>query len=175
MEKKALGIVAVGIVASLALGSIGIATAATVKSGSKTKNTTQTATSDRPARSDDTTGAPHGHRGGGKPDGKRGFGGGGDIAEAIANLSKTTEDEIMKLRAAGTSFNDIAKAKGLTAEAVIAEITRIETAELDAAVKAGTLTEAQRTEILAGMPAHLTEELAETHAIGGTRQGRPRW
>ena len=49
----------------------------------------------------------------------------------------------------------------------LAEATKIETAELDAAVKASPMTEAERTRILAGLQAHLSEELTETHALPG--------
>ena len=79
----------------------------------------------------------------------------------------------MAQRASGTSFADIAKAEGISTQELLAEVTRIETAELDAAVKAGTVTDAQRTEILAGMQAHLQEELTETHALPGDGDGGP--
>ena len=51
----------------------------------------------------------------------------------------------MQQRAAGKSFAQIAKAYGVSTDELLAERVRIEKAELDAAVEAGTLTEAQRT------------------------------
>ena len=97
----------------------------------------------------------------------RRLGGGGDLAEALADLSGKDEATIMQQRAAGKSFAAIAKSYGVSESALLAEATKIETAELDAAVKAGQLTEAQRTEILSGLQARLEEELTETHAFGG--------
>jgi len=98
-------------------------------------------------------------------------GGPGDLAEALANLSGKDEATIMQQRAAGTSFAELAKSYGVSESDLLAEATKIETAELDAAVKAGQLTEAQRTEILDGLEAHLKEELTETHAMGGPGDG----
>ena len=55
---------------------------------------------------------------------------------------------------------------------LLAEATRLETASLDAAVKAGTMTEAQRTERLSTMQTRLNDQLTETHAFGsGGGQG----
>jgi hypothetical protein len=50
---------------------------------------------------------------------------------------------------------------------LIAKATALVKADLDARVKAGTMTAAERTTALKGLNAHLTEELTETHAIGG--------
>ncbi len=94
-------------------------------------------------------------------------GGGGDIAQALAKLSGKSESTIMTARASGKSFADIAKAEGVGTDELLAETTRIETAELDAAVKAGQMTAAERTELLSGLQAHLKEELTETHTLQG--------
>ena len=116
-----------------------------------------------------------GHGGPGGPDGGRGqgFGGAGDIPEALAELSGKDASTIMQQRAAGKSFAQIAKAYGVSTDELLAETVRIEKAELDAAVEAGTLTEAQRTEILSGLQAGLKAELAETHAMGAHESGSP--
>ena len=63
----------------------------------------------------------------------------------------------------GKSFAEIAKAEGVGTDELLAEATAIEKAELDAAVKAGKLTAAQRTEVLSGLQAQLKEELTEVH------------
>ena len=73
----------------------------------------------------------------------------------------------MAQRAAGKSFAEIAKAEGVGTDDLLAEATRIETAELDAAVKAGQMTAAERGRVLAGLQAHLKEELTETHTLPG--------
>ena len=80
----------------------------------------------------------------------------------------------MQQRAAGTSFLEIAKAKGITEAQVIAEVTKIETAELDAAVKAGQITEAQRTQYLAALPASIKAGADQHPGHAGSRPGRRR-
>ena len=65
----------------------------------------------------------------------------------------------------------IAKAYGVSTDELLAETVKIEKAELAAAVKAGTLTDAQRTQILSGLQAHLKQELTETHAFGDGGHG----
>ena len=101
-------------------------------------------------------------------------GGGGDIAEALAKLSGKSESTIMTARASGKSFADIAKAKGVGTDELLAETTRIETAELDAAVKAGQMTAAERTELLSGLQAHLKGELHRDARPAGRRRPRLR-
>ena len=76
----------------------------------------------------------------------------------------------MTERAAGRSFAEIAEAEGVGTDELQAEATRIETAELDAAVKADTMTAAECTQALSGLQAYLREELTETHAL--LRDGR---
>jgi uncharacterized protein (DUF433 family) len=118
------------------------------------------------------TGALPAHVGPGHAGGR---GHGGDIADALAKLSGTDVTTIVEKRAAGTSFAQIAKAEGVATDDLLAEATRIETAELDAAVKAGTMTAAERTQIISGLQAHLKEELTETHTLpadGGHGFGR---
>ena len=109
---------------------------------------------------------------GGPGDGRgHGFGGGGDIPEALAKLSGKDASVIMQQRAAGKSFAQIAKAYGVSTDELLAETVKIEKAELEAAVKAGTLTDAQRTQVLSGLQARLKAELTETHAFGDGGHG----
>ncbi len=108
-----------------------------------------------------------GGRGGHGPEGKGGMRGGGVLGEALAALTKTDASTIMEKRAAGTSFAAQAKAAGVTDAELIAKATALVKADLDAAVKDGRMTAAQRTAELKTLKAHLTEELTETHAIGG--------
>jgi len=160
-SRKKWGFITVGLVAALSLGAIGVAGAATSNNATPSPSASAKA---------DGTHVPDGDRDGHTPDGddagRGGHGRGGrDIAEALANLTKTDVSGIMAQRASGTSFAAIAAAKGISTEALLAEATRIETAELDAAVAAGQLTDVQRTQIVAGLQAHLKEELTETHAL----------
>jgi hypothetical protein len=164
VNRKKWGFVIIGIVGALSLGAIGIAGAATDKTATPSPSATAQAGGVQ---------APDGDRDGHIPDGDRGGrgghggGGGGDLAEALANLTNTDAGDIMAQRASGKSFASIAEAKGISTEALLAEATKIETAELDAAVKAGSMGEAERAQILAGLQAHLKEELTETHALPG--------
>ena len=167
-SRKKWGFITVGLVAALSLGAIGVAGAAATRTTAASAATTPaTPAAAATADAECTSDGDHSGRGG---HGR----GGGDLAEALANLTKTDVSDIMAQRASGTSFAAIAQAKGISTQALLAEATRLETAELDAAVKAGHMTDAQRTQILAGLQAHLQEELTETHALpgGGDHHGR---
>ena len=162
-SRKKWGFITVGLVAALSLGAIGVAGAATTKTATPSPSASAKAGG---------THTPDGDRAGHTPDGdhagRGGHGrGGGDIAQALADLTKTDVSAIMTQRAAGTSFAGIAQAKGISTEALLAEATKLETAELDAAVKAGSMTDAQRTQELSTLQAYLQEELTETHALPG--------
>jgi hypothetical protein len=156
--KAKWGFIVVGGVAVLALGAIGVA-------GAAGNDSTATPAPSSPAQPGQ--GYCFDGDGDGPHDGILKEGGPGDLAEALANLSGKDEATIMQQRAAGKSFAELAESYGVSESDLIAEATKIETAELDAAVKAGQITEAQRAEILSGLKAHLEEEIAETHAIGG--------
>ena len=151
--RKAIGFIAVGLAAGLALGSLGIAAAATASNSSTETTSAATAA--------DQTG-----RGPGGPGG-RGFGGMGDIPEALAELSGLTVEEVQTQREAGTSYAAIAKAEGVSTDDLVAATVKIETAELDAAVTAGTLTAAERTSILSSLEANIETALASTDAMRG--------
>ena len=157
-EKKARGLVAVAIAAALALGSIGVAAAAT--SSTETSSAAGTAATDAQ-----------------RPDGPGGHGGpgvatadkvaGGVLAEALADLTDGDASDYMSQRAEGTSFADIAKAEGVSTDDLIAEAVKIETEKLDAALEDGTITQDEYDSAVANLDANLTEELTETHEIGG--------
>ena len=100
-----------------------------------------------------------------------GMGGGGDLAEALAALSGKDQATIMQALASGKTYAELAKAYDVAEADLLAKATAIETAELDAAVKAGQITEAQKAEILSGLQAHLEQELTQTHTFGGHGRG----
>jgi len=172
-SRKKLGLVTVGLVAALTLSVIAVAGAATSDSGGGTASPTPSASAKagEGRTGDGDRHAPDGDVGGRGHNGDGGMGrchrGGGDLAEALASLTKTDVATIMAKRAAGTSFADIAKDEGVSTDDLLGEATRIETAELDGAVEAGWMTEAQRTQELSTLQAHLKEELTETHALPG--------
>jgi hypothetical protein len=165
MERKRnkWGFVVVGAVAVLALGVIAVASAAGNQSASPSPSASAQA---------GQTGAPDSDGDGPHDEGAGGFGrihggGPGDIPEALAKLSGKDVGTIMTARADGKSFAEIARANGVGTDELLAETTRIETAELDAAVKAGEMTAAERTQALSGLQARLKEELNETRALPG--------
>ena len=128
--KAKWGVIIVGAVAALTLGAIGVASAAS--------NSPATPSPDASAQAGQGsgTGQGYGHGRDGDHDGQRGdhagmleAGGPGDLAEALANLSGKDEATIMQQRAAGKSFADIAKSYGVSEADLLAEATKIETAE----------------------------------------------
>jgi hypothetical protein len=164
-KRKKWGFVVVGAVAVLTLGVIAVASAAGTRSASPSPSASSQAGQ---AQTPDCDGdGLHGDGDGGRMHG----GGPGDIPEALAKLSGNDVSTIMTQRAAGTSFAEIAKAEGVGTDELLAEATRIETAELDAAVKAGQMTAAERTQELSGLQARLKEALTETHALGDGGHG----
>jgi len=155
-SRKKRGFVVAGVVAALTLGVIGVASAASTQSQSWSPSAF----------------AQAGVRGAPDPDGdgpRGGFsrGGAADMAEALAKLSGEDVDTIMQQRASGKSFARIAKAYGVSTDELLAATVKIEKAELDAAVEAGTLTDARRTQILSGLDARLKEALTETRPSNG--------
>ena len=173
-SKKKWGFVMVGAVAAVTLGAIAVASAATTTGTAATPSPAASAQADGQHTPDFDGDGPHGGFDG---DG-RGFGRGGgapDMAEALAELSGSDASDIMAQHESGKTFAQIAKAEGVATDELLARATAIEKAELNAAVKAGTLTDAQRTEILSGLQAHLREELTEVHTAGdGHGFGRDR-
>lgn len=110
--------VAAALVAGLALGSVGIASAAT--SASRTATTGPVA----------------------------GFVGicrtaGASLADVVARLTGKTTADIYAERKAGKSFATIASENGVSSATVVSEALKARKAALDAAVTAGTITRAQ--------------------------------
>jgi hypothetical protein len=168
-NRKKWGFVVVGAVAVLTLGVIAVASAAGTQIATPSPSASAQAGQ---AHTPDFDGdGPHGDADGGRLHG----GGPGDIPEALATLSGKDVSAVMTQRAAGKSFAQIAKAEGVATDELLAEATRIETAELDAAVKAGTLTAAERTQELSGLQARLEAAVTQTGALpahGGHGLGR---
>lgn len=118
-------LVAAALVAGLALGSVGVAFAA---------SSTATATAGPGAR----------------------FGAlcrqaGGTIADIVAKVTGQSTADVYAAREKGQSFVDIASAKGVSADKLTADVLAARKTALDAAVKAGTITQAQADTMLANM------------------------
>jgi hypothetical protein len=86
--------------------------------------------------------------------GPPGFGPGGDIGAAATYLGLTPRKLLSALRN-GKSLADVARDQGKTADGLKAALKAAETARLDAAVKAGRLTDAERTRIEADLDQRL--------------------
>ena len=134
-KRKKWGFVVVGAVAVLTLGVIAVASAAGSQSEQSASPSPSASAQAGQAHAPDFDGdGPHGDGDGGRPHPRwrprrhpRG-------ARRLSGKDATT---IMTARAGGKSFAEIAKANGVSTDELLAEATKIETAELDAAVKAG--------------------------------------
>jgi hypothetical protein len=142
--KVAIFVVA-ALVAGLALGSVGIASAATTG----------------------TVGA--------------GLGGimrqaGGTIADIVAELTGKTTAEVYAQRKDGKSFEAIAAEKSISADKVAAEVLAARKTAADAAVKSGTITQAQADAALARMKTRVATKITSAAPAGcdGTGSGAGR-
>ncbi len=119
MKKGRTGIfVAAALVAGLALGSVGIASAAVSKSGTVTA-------------------------GFGAGMARFGRTAGASLADVVAKLTGKTTEDVYTERQAGKSFAEIAGQKGISADKVVSSALTARKSALDAAVKAGTITRVQ--------------------------------
>jgi hypothetical protein len=97
----------------------------------------------------------------------------GHLAAAATYLG-VTEAELQTQLAAGKSLADVAKAKGKSVDGLVSALVADEKKELDAAVKAGRLTQAQADQMLANAKQRFTEMVNGTmpeHGLG--RPGGP--
>jgi hypothetical protein len=101
-----------------------------------------------------------------------GFGPGKSLDAAAKFLGLTDEQLRTQLRS-GKSLADVAKDRGKTADDLKAAMKTAITDELAQAVKDGKLTDAQRTQTLQNLDAHLTDLVNNTPPKGG-RPGGPR-
>ncbi len=105
-------------------------------------------------------GGPHGgdHRGG--------PGGGPVSLDAAASYLGVTPSALRTQLAAGKTLATIATDNGKTTDGLKAALTAAAKKDLDAAVTAGRMTQAQEDKILAGLPARLDQEITEVHTGG---------
>jgi urease alpha subunit len=105
---------------------------------------------------------------------RHGMGGGRVSLDAAATYIGITTAQLRTQLAAGKSLATVATDNGKTAAGLKTALTTAATTELDASVKAGTLTQAQEDKLLAALPARLDDEINETHAGGfGGHDGPP--
>ena len=82
-----------------------------------------------------------------------------------------TSQELWDARAAGKSVADVAKDKNVDLITVVDAVLAAHTAQLDAAVKAGTLTQPQADTMTALMRSHITTQFQATSAVGPMGNG----
>lgn len=100
---------------------------------------------------------------GGPGHGHRGFGGGPVSFDAAATYIGISAADLRTQLEAGKTLAAIATANGKTVDGLKAALTTAAKTDLDAAVKAGKLTQAQEDKILAALPTRLDDEINNTH------------
>jgi hypothetical protein len=117
---------------------------------------------------------------GGGPGGRGDFGhghggpGGGVGLDAAATYIGIAATDLRTQLATGKTLAAIAVANGKTADGLKAALTTAAKSDLDSAVKAGNLTQAQEDTIVANLPARLDHEINEAHTGGpGDGPGAP--
>ena len=93
----------------------------------------------------------------------------GVASDALLNQLGMTADQLRAERQAGKSLAQIAQARGVSEDALVALLTGEHKAALDAAVTAGRLTQAQAEQALATMQARIAT------AVDRTEVGPPEW
>jgi hypothetical protein len=101
---------------------------------------------------------------GGPGHGGHGRGGGPISFDAAATYIGISASDLRTQLAAGKSLRAIATANGKTVDGLKAALTTAAKSDLDTAVTAGKLTQAQEDQILATLPSRLDEEINEVHA-----------
>jgi hypothetical protein len=101
---------------------------------------------------------------------------GGTLADIVAKLTGQTTAQVYAQRADGKSFADIASAKGVSAAKLTADALAARKAALAAAVKAGTITQAQADLMASRMQDRLSTRVTSPAPAGcdGTGSGAGR-
>ena len=97
-----------------------------------------------------------------------------DLPRRRGDLHRRDDRQLRTQLEAGKSLATIATDNGKTVEGLKAALTTAAKTDLDAAVTAGRLTQAQADKLLAALPARLDDEINETHTGGPGGHGGPR-
>lgn len=108
---------------------------------------------------------PGGHGGGGNHGGPGGLD--ADDLTAAASALGMTEADLTTALNSGKTAAAVAKEKGVDVQKVIDAIVAADKAEFAAAVKAGTMTQAQADQMTSGLTAHVTDEVNGVAGRGG--------
>lgn len=96
---------------------------------------------------------------------------GGTIADIVAKATGQTTADVRAARETGKSFADIAAAKGVSAEALTADVVDARKVALDSAVKAGTVTQAQADTALANVKTRVSAKVTSAAPENCTGEG----
>ncbi len=143
--RKALALVALGLVAGLVFGSVGVSYAQTES------DTTNPVVCTGIRMGEAIRGA------------------GARLIDVLADLTGLSTDEIAAERAAGSSIADIAEANGVSGDTVVDEALAARKAILDAKVADGTITQEQADFAYDRMSGRVTERVTTTET------GAPSW
>jgi hypothetical protein len=108
--------------------------------------------------------------GGGHRGGPRGIGHGTELAAAATYLGMT-QAELRTAQDGGKTLAAVAKEKGKTVDGLVDAMVAAVTKDVNAAVTAGKLTDAQRDSILSGLEARITEHVNNLRPDHGPRNG----
>jgi hypothetical protein len=151
---KSMLMVSTGLVAGLALGSVGMAAAATPAP-------TRTATTQ-------AAGAAAGY---GLRLGAAMRDAGARMVDVVAKATGLTVTDVAAKRAAGTSYAAIAQSKGVSSDKVVADALAARKAILDQRVKAGSITADTEKTILDRMSTNMKSNVTATGATRGSGSG----
>lgn len=96
---------------------------------------------------------------------------GATLADVVASLTGSTVDEVRAERAAGSSFAEIASEAGVSADEVVASALEARKAVLDELVASGRITQAQADAALERMQSRLTDRVNTDAPCGGYGNG----
>lgn len=154
-KSKWYGIVAASLVAGLVLGTLGSAAAASSKAAPVSGAAATPATC-------------------GLGIGRSMRDAGGRLIDVVASLTGKSESAVQAERVAGKTFSQIAAESDVTRDQVVSKALTTRTTALDAAVKAGTVTQAQADLALARMKTQLTTRVDATGTTCGNGAGTGR-
>lgn len=99
-----------------------------------------------------------------------GFGGPGSTVEEAAEVLGMTADEVYAAKVEGKTLADLALSKGMTVEELTAKIVAAKTADLDALVAEGKVTEERALAAKANIEANVARSIEQqcTGTCGGT-------
>jgi DNA-binding NarL/FixJ family response regulator len=96
----------------------------------------------------------------------------GALIEETAKQTGLTQREVLQELRDGKTLSQIAQSKSIDAKAIVAATVTTVTEQINQAVKAGRLTQAQADETLKTLEQTLTELMDKTNPLQGNRQGR---